>query len=423
MLSIALCERPQCQISNTNCEHVRVFRQPRYLGSAVSCATESCKRVVKIGERAGKQTVMSEGELIDLWVTFEIKAPHTLFRKEGANHASADQLQGSPYLFCLALLISDQQTAFSLRLRCVRALQSVEAIERVLRGVNNDRRACRQRRRLVFRLKDRFAASMRYLEAVFCLSVALSFGLTLAACNRPSTSHSTSFKDVQEKYRGEYADLGRRYAAIASKLPPAGSIKKDSAPVTLDPKPFYADQKPKEPSADLSAINTGILSVEELLNPATVPEIRLIPAGVITYPRSGLALVRDNNSSAGNFEDTDGKFERSMRTGLALRYLIVYRVAELIRPTKVAGKGGADAYTPGALKLEVFLVDLKTDEVVASFPVESKTADEIKFTDYYSKYEKVSDNLVRAAVASMEKEVLPKVAATLAKTSGGTFKL
>jgi hypothetical protein len=50
-------------------------------------------------ERAGKQTVMSKGELIDLWVTFKIKAPHTLFRKQGANHASADQLQGSPYLF------------------------------------------------------------------------------------------------------------------------------------------------------------------------------------------------------------------------------------------------------------------------------------------------------------------------------------
>jgi len=275
----------------------------------------------------------------------------------------------------------------------------------------------------MFRLKDPFAASMRYLSSVFCLSAALCFGLTLAGCNSPSPPRATTFKAVQEKYRGEYAELSRRFAAIANKLPPAGSVKKASAPVTLDPKPFYADQKPKEQGADLSAINTGILSAEELLNPSTVPEIRLIPAGVITYPRSGLALVRESNSSGGDFEDTDGKFEQRIKTGLALRYLIVYRVAELIRPTKVAGKGGADAYTPGALKLEVFLVDLKTDEVVASFPVEAKTAEEIKFTDYYSKYEKVSDNLVSAAVASMEAEALPKVAATLAKTTGGTFKL
>ena len=275
----------------------------------------------------------------------------------------------------------------------------------------------------MFRLKDPFASSMRCLSSVFCLSAALCFGLTLAGCNRSSPPHATTFKDVQEKYRGEYAELSRRYAAITNKLPPAGSVKKVSAPVTLDPKPFYADQKPKEQGADLSAINTGILGAEELLNPSTVPEIRLIPAGVITYPRSGLALVKESNSSGGNFEDTDGKFEQSMRTGLALRYLIVYRIADLIRPTKVVGKGGADAYTPGALKLEVFLVDLKTDEVVASFPVEAKTAEEIKFTDYYSKYEKTSDNLVSAAVASMEAEVLPKVAATLAKTTGGTFKL
>lgn len=275
----------------------------------------------------------------------------------------------------------------------------------------------------MFRLKDPFAASTRYPSSVFCLSAALCFGLTLAGCNSPSPPRATTFKDVQEKYRGEYAELGRRFAAIANKLPPAGSVKKASAPVTLDPKPFYADQKPKEQGADLSAINTGILSAEELLNPSTVPEIELIPAGVITYPRSGLALAREGDSSGGKVEDTDGKFEQSIKTGLALRYLIVYRVAELIRPQKVAGKGGADAYTPGALKLEVFLVDLKTDEIVASFPVEAKTAKEIKFTDYYSGYEKQSDNLVSAAVASMEAETLPKVAATLAKTTGGTFKL
>lgn len=275
----------------------------------------------------------------------------------------------------------------------------------------------------MFRLKDPFAVSMRYLSAVLCLSAALCFGLTLAGCNSPSAPHATSFKDVQEKYRGEYSKLSKRYVAIADKLPPAGSVNKASAPVTLDPKPFYADQKPKEQGLDLSALNTGILSAEELRNPFTVPEIRLIPAGVITYPRSGLALVKESNSSGGNFADTDGKFEQSIKTGLALRYLIVYRVAGLVRPTKATGKGGADAYTPGALKLEVFLVDLKTDEVVASFPVESKTAEEIKFTEYYSNYEKESDNLVRAAVASMEAEVLPKVATTLAKTTGGTFKL
>ena len=173
----------------------------------------------------------------------------------------------------------------------------------------------------------------------------------------------------------------------------------------------------------MSAVNTGILSAEELLNPSTVPEIRLIPAGVITYPRSSFALVKESNSSGSDFEDTDGKFEQSLKTGLALRYLIVYRVADLIRPTKVAGKGGQDAYTPGVLKLDVFLVDLKTDEVVASFPIETKTADEIKFADYYSKYEKVSDNLVSAAIASMEAEALPKVAATLTRTTGGTFNL
>ena len=275
----------------------------------------------------------------------------------------------------------------------------------------------------MFRFKAPFATAIRYVFSVFCLAAPLCLGLAFAGCNRSSSPHATTFKDVQEKYRGEYAELSRRYAAIANKLPTPGSVKQTSGPVTLDPKPLYADQKSKQQGADLSAINTGILAAEELLNPSTVPEIRLIPAGVITYPRSSFALLKESNSSGSNFEDTDGKFEQSLKTGLALRYLIVYRVADLIRPTKVAGKGGQDAYTPGELKLEVFLVDLKTDEVVASFPIETKMADEIKFADYYSKYEKVSDNLVSAAIASMESEALPKVAATLAKTTGGTFNL
>ena len=176
----------------------------------------------------------------------------------------------------------------------------------------------------MFRRKHPFATSMRYIFSVFCLSAALCFGLTLAGCNRSSSPHPTTFKDVQEKYRGEYAELSRRYAAIASKLPPAGSIKNASAPVTLDPKPFYADQKPKQQGPDLSAMNTGILAAEELLNPFTVPEIRLIPAGIITYPRSSFALVKESNSSGRDFEDTDGK-QRQVGLPTAHTTLLVFR--------------------------------------------------------------------------------------------------
>ena len=54
----------------------------------------------------------------------------------------------------------------------------------------------------MFRLKAPFAASMRYPSSVFCLSAALCFKLTLAGCNNPSPPRATTFKDVQEKYRG-----------------------------------------------------------------------------------------------------------------------------------------------------------------------------------------------------------------------------
>lgn len=275
----------------------------------------------------------------------------------------------------------------------------------------------------MFSFKNSFAALSRRRTCVMWLLPALFFGLVLSGCNSPSRPPVTTYKDVQDKFRGDYAELSRRFASIADKLPPAGSVKKPSAPVTLDPKPIYEDQKLKANGGDVSGSNTGILSVEELRNPSVVPEIRLIPAGVITYPRSSFASMRESSSGVGALEDTGGAFEQNFKTGLALRYLIVYRVTELVRPTKVAGKESDSIYyTPGALRMEVFLVDLKTDQVVASFPVAAKTAKEIQFTDYYSKYEKESDNLIRAAIASMEVEAVPQMATNLAGTTGGTFK-
>ena len=270
----------------------------------------------------------------------------------------------------------------------------------------------------MFSFVDPYAARLRRLTPVLWLFPALFFSLVLSGCNSSSRPHVTTVKDVRDKYRGDYAALSRRLAVIADNLPPAGSIKKVSAPVTLDPKPVYYDRELKEPDVDLSASNTGILSAEELHDQAVVPENIKIPVGA-SYPGSSFALIRESSKEGGALEDKDGWQEQVFKKGLALRYLIVYRVTGLVPPTKVKGVGSA--YTPGALKMEVFLVDLKTDQVAASFPVAAKTPKEIKYTDYYSGSE-VSDNLISAAISSMAVEALPQMATNLAKTTGGTFK-
>jgi hypothetical protein len=75
-------------------------------------------------------------------------------------------------------------------------------------------------------------------------------------------------------------------------------------------------------------------------------------------------------------------------------------------------------FRPGAVDMEVFLINLKTDEVEASFPVSAKTPKEV--TIYISK-EKDSDT-EDPVVRRLEGVALSQVYKNLAATTRGKFE-
>jgi hypothetical protein len=116
---------------------------------------------------------------------------------------------------------------------------------------------------------------------------------------------------VRDRYLERFAELGRHLAAITGKLPPAGSVKKVSAPVTLDPPPLFF----KNDYAHESAINTGLLSFEELSNVEAKPDLSLGPPTDVNYPRANFTKLKKTY----NVEDEDGGLARDLEKGLALR--------------------------------------------------------------------------------------------------------
>lgn len=258
---------------------------------------------------------------------------------------------------------------------------------------------------------------MRPPIAALLLLGALLFSMTLLGCKRsaPPPSKGPTENEVRDRYRERFAELGRHLAAIAGKLPPVGGVKKVSAPVTLDPPPvFFEDEEFEVRNAGYkSAANTGLLSFEELSNVEAKPDLWLGPQDHINYPRANFKELKKTYDG----EDRNGILARDFETGLALRYLIVYRITKLVRPGLSFGE--KMGFTPGAVDMEVFLIDLKTDEVAASFPVSAKTPNEASIR--ISRNPKDSDK-ESPIVRILEGEARSQMFKNLAATTKGKFE-
>jgi hypothetical protein len=95
--------------------------------------------------------------------------------------------------------------------------------------------------------------------------------------------------------------------------------------------------------------NTAILPPEHLLDPGAKPAHDLIISGDLSH---SLAWTGPNNPLSGSvLHGRAGTFDQTLERALAYRYVAVYR--------------------PGGAGLEVFVFDLKTTELLASFRTKS----------------------------------------------------
>jgi hypothetical protein len=116
---------------------------------------------------------------------------------------------------------------------------------------------------------------------------------------------------------------------------------------------------------------------------------------------------------------SDGSVPRSALPGyekaLKLPYLIVARPVSFVRPTAV----NRETYTPGNADLEAFVVDLRTDKVVASCRIKAASAD--RTTAVFRKHEGEKQSVEAAAYSTLWEDAHAKLADALKEITGGTF--
>jgi hypothetical protein len=183
-------------------------------------------------------------------------------------------------------------------------------------------------------------------------AASLALGAAGLAAGIALATHFFSGETIAEaidRYRPRFAAVRDTWAAIHAKLPPPGSPAADFTRTDLSPRPI-ADKKNWQRS------NTEVLAAEQLLDPDGKPSYDLITSN---YLHTSVLWTGPKNpmSETVLYERSDDFAERLERV-LSYRYLAVYR------PSGASDRGAGVEATEG---LEVFVFDLTTTELVASF--------------------------------------------------------
>lgn len=241
-----------------------------------------------------------------------------------------------------------------------------------------------------------------------CLLIA---GLVLlgAGCNRERIDQPAgpTRREVIERYRPRYTEMRERLKQIAQLLPPKNSVKDSPSETTqlnLNPLPSYKRSAMKGPVTD----NTGVLAAEQLFNPETKPEFDLMLLG---FPQSCFYWLSQDFASAADLNSADdGSLAAGFEAGLARRYLLVYRTARYDRPTIV----NPSSFTPGAIDLELFLVDFQSPKVLTSFNASAKTSSEARVPE--------NSNVLIHVEDTLRQNLRQVIAASFAKKTGGAIE-
>lgn len=164
--------------------------------------------------------------------------------------------------------------------------------------------------------------------------------------------------DVQDRYRQRFTELRAKLKRVAANLPPVGSVKDDTLPTNLDPKPVY--------NTDTKVSNNALLMAAHCEDPDRgVKKPDELDLGDFRF----LAHLRDTGDrGSSNREGSSENLAQEYEQSLALKYLVVVRPVKFT-PIKVdVGLSGDKAsFTGGEVDLEVFLVDLETEKPLGAF--------------------------------------------------------
>lgn len=257
------------------------------------------------------------------------------------------------------------------------------------------------------------------------------FGLCLlcAACgflSRETVPPGAGGRDAKNRHREQYEQLRRRYAEIAQRLPPAGSASdpSESAGARGGRRPTPSPSRtPANLNPPLTSENTGLIAAEQLLDPARRPASSdysppdFFEIDTQDCPTECFRLLARDNPDMPDTVDQDGAVARKLEAGLAHRYLAVYRTLIYTPPRvmssedhRISGQpnDGRSRFSPGHVDLEVFVFDLQSNEMVASFR-----------TAHTSSSQTVTN------LATLESEMRAGaregILAGLRRTTGGTF--
>lgn len=220
----------------------------------------------------------------------------------------------------------------------------------------------------------------------------------------------TTSAEVIAVYRDRFAELRGKLKRIAANLPPVGSVRGDTLPASLDPKPVYDVAR--------DTFNTAVLMAEQCenpdrdLGPPTHVDVLLFESGFRTH----LQWTGDKNPLIGGGRDVPArdmaqKFERS----LALPYLVVARPVRYDPPVAV----NENTFAGGELDLEVFLVDVRTETVLGAFRRTVRPDPQVLVT--FRKDQRQGEVAEAVVYSNLMQKVRTEVCAALARGTGGTF--
>jgi len=209
--------------------------------------------------------------------------------------------------------------------------------------------------------------------------------------------------EVLKQYEGDFKKKREQLQSIARSLPSEATEK-----------PCAGLQPPLQFNQKTGSFNTDMLMFEEVADPDATPEFDLLLSGDLlnairwTGPRNPLSSSVLGNRGA--------DMEKSLKSALDYRYLVINRVTDLKKPQPV----NETTYTPGRVTVNVFVVDLRTSEVLCSFKVRAESAASTSYT--YKKGESQAQRLADFANSTMWDDARKKVIARL-KESGGDIEL
>ncbi len=211
--------------------------------------------------------------------------------------------------------------------------------------------------------------------------------------------------DVLSKYGGDFQKKREQWNAIAQALPPVGSPE---TPCTALNPPLQFNEKTQQ-------FNTEIVMFDQLADPDGEPKFDFYFSGNLL---NGLRWTGPKNPLSSDVLGRQGKdMERELKDALGYRYLVVNRVTKLTDPIALNDQ----AFSPGQVQIETFVVDLSNNKALCNFTIEGKSATNVNY--YFKEGESKEDQLAKAAHSTVWEEARNQLIARLKATPNSAIEV